>query len=416
MRIGIVGGGIAGMASAHLLYREHDVELLEANDYIGGHTHTRDVAHAGDTYRVNTGFIVFNRENYPNFVKLIEGLDVAYQPTRMSFSVSCERTGIEYGFATWDAVFAQRRNALSPTFLRMLWEIRRFREAFPMLLADPASASLTLGEYLRQCGYSRRFVDQFIIPFGAAIWSAAPDAFGQFPLRTFVMFFKNHGFLSESTLLQWYTIAGGSARYVEKLLHPFRDRVHTSTVVTSVERRPTGDVRVLAADGTERFYDRVVLAVHSDQALRMIAGPTVAEQTVLGALRYQPNDVVLHTDVRLLPRHRQTWSSWNYRIPRERGDRCTVTYHMNTLQTIAAPAEFLVTLNQSTHIGAAHAIDRYIYDHPVYTPSGVEAQGRFADINGVDRLHFAGAYWGYGFHEDGVNSALAACRPLGCAW
>lgn len=412
MRIGIIGGGISGIVTAHLLHRAHDIELIESNDYIGGHTHTAEVNRPGGPYRVNTGFIVFNKENYPNFLKLIEQAGVGYQPTSMSFSVTCRRTGIEYGFATWNAVFAQRRNLLSPSFLRMLLEIRRFRNEFDRLLTDPESHRLTLGAYLRAKGYSRRFVDQFLIPFGAAIWSADPDVFGEFPLYTFVAFFKNHGFLNEAELLQWYTIVGGSDRYVGPVLAPFRDRVFTGVNVVEVARASTG-VDVRAADGTVRHYDEVVLAVHSDQALAMLAAPTPAEQAVLGALPYQPNDVVLHTDVGVMPAARQAWSSWNYCIPRAAGARCTVTYDMNILQRIESPCEFLVTLNQADDMDPTHVLQRYRYDHPVYKREGVAAQARHGDISGVDRLHFAGAYWGYGFHEDGVNSALAACRPFG---
>jgi len=413
MKIGIVGGGISGLMSAHLLHREHEIELLEANDYIGGHTHTEDVEQAGGHYRINTGFIVFNRENYPNFIRLMDALGVPYQPTSMSFGVCCKRTGLEYGFATWNAIFAQRRNLFSPAFWRMLLEISRFQKQFDQLLTDPACLRMTLGVYLRSKGYSRLFVDQFIIPFGAAIWSADPDAFGEFPLHTFVTFFKNHGFLSESALLQWYTIMGGSDQYVAKMIAPFRDRVFTRTPVVSVEREARGGVCVRTRDGPPRHYDEVILAVHSDQALAMLTHPTGAERAVLTALPYQASDVLLHTDASVLPVHRQTWSSWNYSVPWEREARCTVTYDMNILQDFVSDAEFLVSLNQTEAIAPEKTIARYVAAHPVYTLEGVAAQARHAEISGVDRIHFAGAYWRYGFHEDGVQSALAACRPFG---
>ena len=412
MRVGVIGGGVSGLVSAYLLHKEHEVELLEANPRIGGHTNTETLDLPGGPYRINTGFIVFNKENYPNFVTLMERLDVPFEKTDMSFSVTCKRTGLEYGFATWNAIFAQRRNALSPTFWKMLLEIKRFQKQFDRLLEDPASRTTTLGEYLRRKGYSRYFIDQFIIPFGAAIWSAAPDDFGEFPLYTFVAFFKNHGFLSDASLLQWYTITGGSAQYLEPITKPFRDRVFTNTKVVGVSRSANG-IDVALADGSMRQYDEVVLAVHSDQALKMLTHPTSAERDILGAMPYQPSDVVLHTDTSLLPKHRQTWSSWNYCVPKEQSAGCTVTYSMNILQNLEADTEFLVTLNQGGDIDPGCTIQRYEYAHPVYTLDGVAAQHRHAEISGVDRVHYAGAYWGYGFHEDGVKSALAACRPFG---
>ncbi|MBL7114723.1 MAG: FAD-dependent oxidoreductase [Kiritimatiellae bacterium] len=412
MRIGIIGGGISGLTSAYLLHQDHDIELLEMNNYIGGHTHTEDVDLPGGPYRINTGFIVFNKENYPNFVGLMETLGVPYQPTYMSFGVCCKRTGLEYGFETWNSIFAQRKNLFSPPFWRMLLEIRRFRKEFDSLLNDPACLDMTLGAYLSTKGYSRYFVDQFIIPFGAAIWSADPDAFGDFPLVTFITFFKNHGFLSEAELLQWYTITDGSDRYVSKMIAPFKDRVFTHTEVTSVERCSEG-IKVFSRDGQERRYDEVVLAVHSDQALSMIAYPTADEKAVLGALPYQPSNVTLHTDTSIMPAHRQTWSSWNYTVPRDHTSRCTVTYDMNILQNITSEQEFLVTLNQNESIAPKKTIACYKESHPIYTHAGVTAQRRHSEISGADRLHFAGAYWGYGFHEDGVKSALSACRPFG---
>ena len=411
MRVGVIGGGVSGLVSAYLLHKEHEVELLEASPRIGGHTNTEKVDFPGGPYWINTGFIVFNKENYPNFVKLMQRLDVPFEKTSMSFSVSCKRTGLEYGFETWNAIFAQRRNALSPKFWKMLLEIKRFQKQFDRLLEDPASRTTTLGEYLLRKGYSRYFIDQFIIPFGAAIWSAAPDDFGEFPLYTFVAFFKNHGFLSESSLLQWYTITGGSAQYLEPITKPFSDRVFTNTKVVGVSRSADG-IDVALADGSMRQYDEVVLAVHSDQALRMLTQPTSAERDILGAMPYQPSDVVLHTDTSLLPKHRQTWSSWNYCVPKEQSAGCTVTYSMNILQNLEADTEFLVTLNQGGDIDPGCTIQRYEYAHPVYTLDGVAAQQRHAEISGIDRVHYAGAYWGYGFHEDGVNSALAACRPF----
>jgi uncharacterized protein len=411
MKIGIVGSGVSGLVSAYLLQEKHEVELLEMNAYTGGHTHTQDVTLDGVEYAINTGFIVFNKRNYPNFMTLIERLDVPYQPAPMSFSVKNTRNGLEYGFATLNAIFAQRRNLFSPSFLRMLREIGSFRREFETLLADPESDKRTLGEHLQARGYSRRFVQDFLVPFGAAIWSADPDKMGEFPLGTFVQFFKNHGFLAEGDLLQWHTLKGGSRSYVTRLESILGERIVKNTKVTSVERLDEG-IGVEDESGTTRVYDEVVLALHSDQALRVLKAPTRIEEEVLGAMPYQPNNVVLHTDTSVLPGRRQTWSSWNYCIPGEETDRCTVTYDMNILQSVDSTHEFLVTLNQSDDLDEKRTIQSYVYDHPIYTKQAVAAQGRHSEISGVDRIHYAGAYWGYGFHEDGVKSALAACAGI----
>ena len=412
VKIGVIGAGVSGLVSAYLLREDHDVEVLEANDYAGGHTHTKDVELEGREYAVNTGFIVFNKPNYPNFLKLIEALDVPYQPTAMSFSVKNLRSGLEYGFATLNAVFAQRKNIFSPSFIKMLREINRFHKEFDSLLADEGSWDRTLGEYLTEKGYSQRFVDDFLIPFGAAIWSADPDKMGQFPLMTFVEFFRNHGFLAESELLQWYTITGGSREYARKIESLLGDRIVRNAKVTSVERLSDG-IGVTTESGLDRKYDEVIIAAHSNQALEMLKDPTGLEKEILGAMPYQPNDVVLHTDVSVMPVHRQTWSSWNYCIPVDPKARCTATYDMNILQSIESEYEFLVSLNLCEDVDPAGVLDRYVYDHPIYLKEGVAAQKRHLEISGVDRIHYAGAYWGYGFHEDGVKSALAACKPFG---
>jgi len=409
MRIAIVGSGVSGLVTALVLGEDHDVTVFEANDYIGGHTHTIDVSLDGD-YAVDTGFIVFNHENYPNFAKLLKRLHVEAQPSSMSFSVKNEGTGLEYGFATWNAVFAQRLNLLRPTFLRMLLEIRRFRGEFKRLVRE-LDDSVEIGTYLDRNGYSQAFRRDFLVPFGAAIWSAAPADFEHFPLRTFVQFFLNHGFLDLSRLLPWNVVKGGSRAYVQALLGQLRGTVHTNAKVVAVRRDAEGVDVVVEGSEAQRF-DQVVLACHSDQALAMLADASPEERKVLGAMPYQPNDVVLHTDTRLLPRHRHVWSSWNYCVPTQVADRATLTYDMNILQGLASPNEFLVSLNPSDDVEGV--LGRYVYDHPIYTTRGVAAQAHHSGISGVDkRTHFAGAYWGYGFHEDGVESALRVCGAFG---
>ncbi len=413
MKIGIIGGGISGLTAAHLLHDKHDIELLEAGEKLGGHTNTETVSTQGEVQRINTGFIVFNEKNYPNFLKILKRLNVAYEPTSMSFSVKCLKTGLEYGFASLDALFAQRRNVFSPSFIRMLLDIRRFRREFENLLSGDHDKDELLGSYLSKKGYSKAFVDQFLVPFGAAIWSAGADGMNAFPLHTFVSFFKNHGFLSLDDLLPWQTISGGSDRYIEPLIAPFRSNVFINTRVEQIRRSADNKVSVSTSDGSTRIYDRVILATHSDQTLAVLADPSPAEHSILSSMLYQPNDVVLHRDISIMPRHRQTWSSWNYCIPKNNSALCTVTYDMNILQNLSTDTEFLVTLNQSGVIDPDSIIKQFNYDHPVYTRDSINSQNRYSEINGVDRLHFAGAYWGYGFHEDGVNSAIAACKPLG---
>lgn len=411
MRIAIIGGGISGLVSAYLLNPDHDIVVFEANDYIGGHTHTIDVSIGDRRYAVDTGFIVFNEVTYPNFLKLLRRLGVRYQPSRMTFSVKSEREGIEYGAHNLNTFFAQRSNLLDPSFYRLIRDILRFRREFKRLLAEERPEE-SLGDFLQAQGYSRRFVDCFLVPLGSALWSADPERIGDFPLSTFVRFFENHGFLEINNPFEWKVIQGGSARYVEKLTEPFRDRIRLNTAVRSVTRSPDG-VRVVLDGGPEERFDHVVLAVHSDQALAMLSDPTPAEREILGAIPYQENLAILHTDTRILPKRRRIWSSWNYLIPREQVNRAVITYDMNILQSLRASEEFCVTLNRPAAIDSGRIIGRYDYAHPVYTTAAPAAQRRHGEISGVNRTHYAGAYWGYGFHEDGVNSALAACAWFG---
>lgn len=406
MRIAIVGTGIAGNVVAHHLAREHDITVYEAGSHVGGHTHTHDVHQGGRSYQVDTGFIVYNDWTYPNFIALLDELGVATQASSMSFSVRDEGSGLEYNGTTLNTLFAQRRNLLRPSFLRMIRDILRFNREAPALLQDGAQ-DITLGDYLERGRYSRGFIEHYIVPMGAAIWSTDPVNMLAFPARYFVRFFHNHGMLSVNERPQWRVIRGGSARYVEALVAPFRERIRLNTPVQSIRRE--GDHAWVQAQGqaAER-YDAVFLACHSDQALRLLADPSVAEREVLGAIRYQPNEAVLHTDARLLPRTRRAWAAWNYHVLPQDTGRVALTYNMNILQSLDAPTPFLVTLNHSDAIDPAKVIKRIPYEHPLYTRAGVAAQARQGEINGPLRTYFCGAYWRYGFHEDGVVSALAA--------
>lgn len=415
MKIAIVGTGISGMVAAYLLHRDHELTVFEAADYIGGHTSTLDVTMDGRTYAIDTGFIVFNDWTYPNFITLLNKLGVEAQASDMSFSVKCERTGLEYNGTSLNTLFAQRRNLLRPSFYRMIRDILRFnRESLSLLdLPEPGPS---LGVYLEDHRYSKEFIEQYIVPMGAAIWSADHATMRGFPARYLVQFFKNHGMLSVDDRPTWRVIKGGSQRYMEKLVVPFRDRILLNSPVESIIRHPESvEVRARLNRGERRAFsfDAVVLASHSDQSLAMLADPSQREREILGAIGYQENEAVLHTDAALLPRRRLAWAAWNYHLLPNQPDRAVVTYHMNRLQGLSAPREFCVTLNHTKAIDPRKIIRRITYHHPVYSPATVAAQKRHGEISGVNRTYYCGAYWGFGFHEDGVKSALGACRPFG---
>ena len=411
MRIAIIGSGIAGMVAAHLLAEDHEVTVYEANDYIGGHTHTIDVPENGKRIPVDTGFIVFNTKTYPNFTKLMRQLDVPWQPSDMSFSVQCNKTGRYFRPSTINSLFADRRNILRPSFYRMLMEAIRFRSRATELL-ETDEYQITLQQYLEANHYSQEFIDHFIIPMGDSIWSTDPVRFKEFPARYFVEFFINHGFLNIRNQPAWLVVKGGSRQYIEPLTRRYRDRIRLNATVTSVCRSPD-QVEVSTAGGHSESFDQVVIAAHSDQALKMLSDPSDAEQKILGDIPYQPNLAILHTDTSVLPPKKLAWASWNYHIPEEEFGRVALTYDMNILQSLEAEKEYCVTLNLPDVVDRNQTLDTFEYDHPLYTPESLEARRRQADINGVNRTYFCGAYWGFGFHEDGVRSALAVCEHFG---
>ena len=408
MRIAIIGTGIAGMTSAHLLSEEHEVVVYEANDYIGGHTNTVDISLNGQPYAVDTGFIVFNERTYPNFIKLMNRLGVGWQDSVMSFSVQCEKTGLEFSPTTLNSLFIQRRNALRPSFYRMLWDAMRFkRDTEAFLRSD--DDKITLAEFLAGKGYSQTFVQYFIIPMGSAIWSADPVKFNDFPARYFAQFFKNHGVLSVKDQPQWLTIKGRSRQYIKPITQPYADQIRVNCPVASVRRHPEY-VDVQPQNQPAEKFDQVVIAAHSDQALSLLDDPSDAEEDILGAIPYQKNQAVLHCDEALLPSKKAAWASWNYHIPEEDLGRVAVTYDMNILQRIGAPQELCVSLNLARAIDPDKIFRKIDYHHPVYNPGSLIARRHHPEINGVNRTFYAGAYWGYGFHEDGVNSALEVCK------
>ena len=407
MNIAIIGTGIAGNVAAYKLRQEHDITVFEAGSYVGGHTNTVDVEEGATRLAIDTGFIVFNDRTYPNFIGLLDEIGQASQPSVMSFSVQSEDSGLEYGGSSLNSLFAQRRNILRPAFYRMIRDILRFNEA-TLQHVEELDDSEALGAYLARNNYSKEFIDQYLVPMAAAIWSAEPIAILDMPVKFLVRFFANHGLLQTTDRPTWRVIKGGSREYVSKLVAGHRDRIRLNSPVQSVRRVGDG-IELHSASGGKEYFDYVFVACHSDQALSLLADATDAERDVLGAIRYQANEAILHTDDSLMPKRKHAWAAWNYHIPQNPDRHVAVTYNMNILQGLETQNEYLVTLNNDRHIDPTKIIQRIGYEHPTYSQEAVRAQGRQADIN-CDRTFYCGAYWRNGFHEDGVVSALHALQ------
>ncbi|SDU20645.1 NAD(P)/FAD-dependent oxidoreductase [Halopseudomonas salegens] len=411
MRIAIIGTGISGLVCGYKLAAQHELTVFEAVDWVGGHTHTVDIEMQGQPYAIDTGFIVFNDWTYPNFIQLMNEIGVSSRPTEMSFSVHDPVSRMEYNGNNLNSLFAQRSNLLSPGFLGMVGDILRFnRQALRDLSEERISAETTLGDYLVAEGYGQRFIDHYIIPMGSAIWSMSLADMLAFPLQFFVRFFRNHGLLSVSDRPQWRVIQGGSRSYVAPLSAAFAERIRLNCPVQRVERTLEG-VTIHSAAGSETF-DKVIFACHSDQALAMLSDPSEQELAILGAIGYADNDVVLHTDTRLLPDRKLAWASWNYRLGGDRQQPAAVTYNMNILQGIQAPETFCVSLNQTAAIDPQKILARFSYAHPQFSLSAQQAQQRWRELLGARHSYFCGAYWANGFHEDGVVSALRVVDAL----
>ena len=406
MKIAIIGAGVSGNTLGWHLNKQHDVTVFEANAHIGGHTHTHQVEAFGRQYQIDTGFIVYNNWTYPNFIHLLDELGVETQSSSMSFSVKDESSGLEYNGTSLNSLFAQRLNLLRPSFIGMIKDILRFNKESPALLEDHQT-DMPFGEYLKDNRYGQHFIKHYVIPMGSAIWSASPEQMFSFPAKFFIRFFHNHGMLSVSDRPEWRVIKGGSHAYVEKLTQPFKDRIKLNTGIESVCRTQDG-VSVKPKKKPAESFDWVFFACHSDQALAMLDDATKDEIEVLGAIPYQNNQIVLHTDVNLMPKKKLAWAAWNYHLTAQQLSRAAVTYNMNILQSLESPEPFLVTLNHTDKIDPSKIIKTLQYTHPVFTPQGIAAQARHAEISGVNRTGYAGAYWRNGFHEDGVVSALAA--------
>ncbi len=416
MKIAVVGSGISGLTAAYVLSKKHEVHVFEADDYIGGHTHTVPVEVNSGKYLIDTGFIVFNDWTYPNFIKLMNQVGVLSQESSMSFSVKAESSKLEYNGTDLNGLFAQRKNLINPSFYKMILDILRFNKEAMALVGSPAADNLTLGEFLQQNKYSIEFKNHYIVPMGAAIWSASTRQMEDFPLGYFIRFFKNHGMISVNDRPIWRVIKGGSSTYIKPLIRSFEERIRLNSPVKKVKRIEKG-VSVCFLDKNqqrEEFFDHVVFASHSNQTLALIDSPMADEMNVLKSFAYQANDTALHTDTSVLPRSRRAWAAWNYWIPKREKSNVAVTYNMNILQGIKAPETFCVSLNMTEQIESSKILARFVYDHPVYTKAAVSAQNEWSKISGKDHLHFCGAYWGFGFHEDGVKSGLRVAASLGC--
>jgi predicted NAD/FAD-binding protein len=411
MKIAIIGSGISGNTLAWHLHQQHDITLYEANSHIGGHTHSHDINYQGEQHTIDSGFIVFNYRTYPNFIQMLENLAVPVKKSNMSFSVKCELSGLEYNGNNLNSLFAQRRNLFKPSFHRMIRDILRFNKESVNWLHSNSESTLSLGEYLARYAYSQSFIEHYIIPMGSAIWSSSYTQMMSVPAQFFIRFFANHGLLSVTDRPDWYVIEGGSKTYVDKLVSGFRHRIRLNSPVKQVRRTPS-HVTVYTEAGGEETYDYVFFACHSDQALAMLQQANDFEQKILGAFPYQKNDVVLHTDCSLLPRRKLAWAAWNYHRTERSESPVAVTYNMNILQGINSSHTFCVTLNNSAAVNEAKILKHLSYDHPVFTPQGLAAQQQHSQLNGLNRCFYAGAYWGNGFHEDGVVSALQALEDF----
>ena len=407
MKIAVIGTGIAGNVAAYKLRQQHDITVYESAPYVGGHSNTVEVDEPGRQLAVDTGFIVFNDRTYPNFIRLLDEIGQPSQRSEMSFSVRSQDGALEYNGKSLDALFAQRSNLLRPGFYRMLRDILRFNAAAEQQLGSLA-ADMALRDYLLSNAYSKEFIEYYLVPMAAAIWSAEPVRILDMPAQFLVRFFANHGLLQLRDRPTWRVIAGGSREYVRKLVAGHRNRIRLNSPVRSL-RRTAGGVELRSGSAEPELFDAVFVACHSDQALRMLAAPSAVEREVLGAIRYQSNTAILHTDARVLPTRRKAWAAWNYHLPQDPTEHVAVTYNMNILQGFDAEQQYCVTLNNDRGIDPDRIIKRIYYEHPMFSREAVLAQQRQQELN-CDRLFYCGAYWRNGFHEDGVVSALAALQ------
>lgn len=411
MRIAIVGTGISGLTVASELAQQHDITLYEANDYAGGHSHTHAVEMPEGRYLVDSGFMVYNEPTYPEFTRLLDRYGIKGQPAQMTFSFKDARTGLEYNGHSFNTLFAQRKNLLNPRFYRMVADLARFgRQATK--IQDSPNKNLPLRTFLQKNFYSEAFIDDFLLPLGAAVWCTNVEMAGTVPALYFINFFKNHGLFKILERPQWLSVPGGAKTYVDKILEPLQHRLKLNSPVHRVSRNQH-QVEIQAGDEPPVSYDHVVIAAHADEALAMLEDPSDEELSILCQFPYHDNELILHTDRSLMPSYRRAWGSWNYFRPKDAASHVKLTYYMNNIQAIEAPHDFFITLNQEDEIDPEYIIKKIHYTHPAFVVDSFQAQTRWEEINGMNRTWYCGAYWGYGFHEDGVTSALKVVRGLG---
>ena len=412
MKLAIIGSGISGLTAGHLLNRKHDISIFEANDYIGGHTHTHNLKVRNKDYLIDTGFIVYNERTYPSFINLLDKLGVERQLSTMGFSVKSTSEDYEYSGESINSLFAKRSNIFRLSFLKMLYEMYKFgKEADSSGLG--LNASTTLGEYLKEKKYSKEFIHYFITPMGAAIWSTPANKVLDMPAYFFIKFFYNHGMLEISNRPNWWVIKNGSSQYISKIIKGFEEKIYLSSPIKKVVRKGDGIELFLVKNDKKLNFDAVIFATHSDQALSLLESPSDLEEEILKSFPYQKNEVLLHTDATVLPKRKLAWASWNYQLDADPSAPVILTYNMNILQSIQSDQTFCVTLNDHDSVDQSKVIKKLSYDHPLFTVDAVAAQKRKHEISGINNTYYCGAYWRNGFHEDGVVSALDVCEQFG---
>jgi len=414
-RTAVIGSGIAGMAAAYFLSRKQEIHLFEKESRLGGHTNTVVIENSLGRLAIDTGFIVHNDRTYPNLVRLFRELGVETQASDMSFAVACRKTGFEYSSRGLNGFFAQKQNFFRSRHYELLWEILRFNREAPKLLLAPEAPEMTLGEYLDEHHFSANFTDRYLYPMASAVWSTSRAAIRSFPALTLIRFFDNHGMLQITNQPKWRVVRGGSHQYIAPLTASYRDRIHLGANITGVTRDERG-VTLRFADRPAMRFDDVVFACHGDQVLPLLESSSDAEREILGTFRTTRNETWLHTDARLLPARPQARASWNYNLEAEGSPGASVTYHMNRLQSLDLPEDYCVTLNPGGQIDESKVLRKITYHHPLYDRAALRAQARWAEISGRNHTHYCGAYWIYGFHEDGLTSALRVARSLGVSW
>ncbi|MBL7994905.1 FAD-dependent oxidoreductase [bacterium] len=411
--LAIIGTGIAGMGCGYFLHKEFDITVYEQNSYIGGHTNTVAVDENGLSVPIDTGFMVYNDVTYPNLVRLFKELDVKTKNTSMSFSVQHVPTGLEYSGSGLNGLFAQRRNIFSPRFVKMLFDINRFNSTSTEVLNNLKYGNYSLSDYVAEKEYGSDFLHKYLIPMSSAVWSTPPDLMVKFPAAILIRFFYNHGFLGLNTQHQWKTIVNGSQSYRDKLIAPFANRIHSNRQIVKI-KRAGNKVNITDASGREETFDKVIVACHGDQAIKLLDQPTEMEQRLLGKFHYQVNTATLHNDASLMPRTKRAWSSWNYRLELGRHGSLvpSTVYYMNLLQHVSNTTDYFVSINDAGNIDASKVLTKIIYEHPIFSLETMTAQKELHKLNTAGPVYFCGSYFGYGFHEDAFTSALDLCRTI----